>query len=57
MMGNVLVVSYHSFIAGARSLYEQGEITLEQYAGVLRRAAARKEVRQNERYANSSRLQ
>ena len=44
-MGTVIEVGFSGFIAGARNLYEQGQITLEQYAGCLRRAGERRENR------------
>jgi len=36
-MGNVVVVQNMHFLHILRNMYEQGEITLEQYAGCLRR--------------------
>ena len=40
-MGEVVSVSFNSYLQSVRRLYEQGEITLEQYAGCLRRAKER----------------
>ena len=41
-MAVVIEVGYNALIASVRSLYEQGEISLEQYAGCLRRANERR---------------
>jgi len=37
-MGDVIVVQNRHFLQIIRNMYEQGEITIEQYAGCLRRA-------------------
>lgn len=44
-MGSIIVVPFMAFIDAARNLYEQGEITLQEYAGVLRRAKERQEAK------------
>ena len=40
-MGDVVIVKNAQFIQALRNLYKQGEITLEQFAGCLRRARER----------------
>ena len=37
-MGDVVRVSLTSYIQSVKQMYQLGEITLEQYAGCLRRA-------------------
>ena len=40
-MGDVVIVANTSYLQMVKQLYQLGEITLEQYAGCLRRAKER----------------